>query len=68
MTSPASYQGLALARCHDFNPKWARSLPLTLQVLKGSDVVHLDILLRATELAGVGQEAPFEIRTRTADA
>ena len=68
MASPASYQGLALARCHDLNPKWPRLLPLTLQVLKGSDVVHLDVLLRATQLAGVGQEAPFEIRTQTADA
>ena len=48
----ADDQGLALAGRHQTDPLSLGALPFALEVLQGSNVMHLDLLLRAAELAG----------------
>src|SRR5438046_5253693 len=58
--SLAAYdQGLAMARGHPHGPFGHFCPPLASEILQRTNVVHLDVLLGATELAGVGEE-PFE--------
>lgn len=52
-------QGLATARGHPLNSGRPLGPSRPAEVLQRPNVVHLDVLLRAAQLAGVGQEPPF---------
>ncbi len=59
MTLPADDQGLAMAGGHPLDPLWLHRSSRALDVGQASNVVNLDFILGAAELAGIGQE-PFE--------
>ena len=57
----ADDQGLTLAGNHNSDPCGLFGPPSVLQVLEGSDVVDLDVLMRATELALVRQQSLLQV-------
>ena len=59
MAPSADDQGLATAGSHHLDPVRFLSPPLAQDIGQASDVVYLDLFLRAAKLAGIGQE-PFE--------
>src|SRR5438105_4618466 len=57
MAVPAHHQGLPLARGHLADPGWWLAFPRSAKIPQLPDVVDLDLLLRAAELTGLGQES-----------
>ena len=62
MARAANDQGLALASNHRLDPGRLFGLSSTLQVLQRPDVVDLDMLVRAAELAFVRQQSLLQVR------
>jgi len=60
MAATADHQGLTSAVCHHLDPEGRVGSPMAPQVFQGSDVMDLDRFLRATQLAGGGQQSSFE--------
>jgi len=57
----ADYQGFTLAGCHHLDPGRFGCPPRSVEILEGSNVVNLDILLTPTQLAGLRQKPLFEL-------
>ena len=64
MAVPAHHQGLPLARSHLADPGWWLAFPRSAKVPQLPDVVDFDLLLRAAQLTGLGQESFAQFRLR----
>jgi hypothetical protein len=67
VTFLACHQRLTLSSRYDLYPEGLFRTPFDLQVLQGSNVVDLDVLGRATQLASIRQEPPLEFRPGSTD-
>ncbi len=56
MAGAADDQGLAAACCHLLDPCGLLGPPLASEILEMPDVMHFDLLPRATEFAGIGEK------------
>ena len=61
MARTADHQGFTLAGCHHLDPGRFICLSWSVEVLEGSNVVDLNILLAPTQLAGLRQKPLFEL-------
>ena len=67
VTGVTDHQRFALACCHHADPQRPFGLPVASQVLERTNVMHLDLVLCATQLTGLCQEASFEFRSGSWD-
>ncbi len=67
VATPACDQRLAPSCCYDLHPERSLCPSPSLEVLERSNVVDLDVVVRAATLTGVGQEPLFEFGSGTPD-